>query len=436
MTELRVILDIDGVLNSNQSKDRILLPDHSKYNDRYRFSLGLSPENVEVLNKLSDAFPEAKIVVSSSWRFCVDKKDLIWCFRASGVKMEIVDFTDFDLRPILPDRYPILMGKERSDEIREYMEAHPEFQYLVLDDDPSISKLGNFAFLCDPKVGLTTNVLNDVLSYLLPSTKDAPPAVLRPSKDEYYMAMAHSVSQRGTCQRLKVGCVIVSPMDEVISTGYNGSPSGEPHCIDVGCMLNDEGRCIRTIHAEENAITRCQNRSSLRGSTAYVTHEPCERCAKTLLNMGIRRVVWTNPYPNKYSSHFLNRMECACVDPFSRHPQSYLSENTEENSMNVYAVVSEYPDRSARRVVFGKTKPDANKLMTAARKHPDFKSGVCNILLYKVPIPSGRSERDSVITTLNTLVSGILDTNAGLLYELLDTATKKSTPETPEEDDR
>lgn len=131
----------------------------------------------------------------------------------------------------------------------------------------------------------------------------------RKSWDEYFMEIAEVVATRATCTRLQVGCVIVKNKN-ILSTGYNGSVHGHPHCTDegIGCLLNDEGRCIRTIHAEENAVLHA-DREELQGATAYITHESCEKCAKTLAQAGISKIVFRNPYANKWNSHFLRNVE-------------------------------------------------------------------------------------------------------------------------------
>lgn len=131
----------------------------------------------------------------------------------------------------------------------------------------------------------------------------------RKSWDQYFLDIAEVVATRATCERLQVGCVIVKDKN-IVSTGYNGSIHGHPHCTDegVGCLLNDEGRCIRTIHAEENAVLHA-NRESLKGSTAYVTHLCCEKCSKTLAQAGIKRIVYRHHYDNKYNKHFLSNIE-------------------------------------------------------------------------------------------------------------------------------
>lgn len=129
----------------------------------------------------------------------------------------------------------------------------------------------------------------------------------RKSWDRYFMDIADVVASRGTCKRLMVGCVIVKNK-HIISTGYNGSIHGHDHCVDVGCLLNEEGRCIRCLHAEENAVLHAE-RGDLIGATAYVTHEPCEKCAKTLAQSGIVRIVFAKEYPNKYNETFLRDIE-------------------------------------------------------------------------------------------------------------------------------
>jgi dCMP deaminase len=132
---------------------------------------------------------------------------------------------------------------------------------------------------------------------------------MRTSWDEYFLNIADVVATRATCTRLKVGCVLVKDKN-ILSTGYNGSIHGHPHCIDdgVGCLLNDEGRCIRTIHAEENAVLHA-DRENLKGSTAYVTHLCCEKCSKTLAQAGIDKIVYRNHYENKYNENFLQGIE-------------------------------------------------------------------------------------------------------------------------------
>lgn len=131
----------------------------------------------------------------------------------------------------------------------------------------------------------------------------------RPSWNEYFMKLAEVAAEMGTCDRLKVGCVIVKDK-RVISTGFNGSVSGQPHCDDVGHLYNEQGRCIRTVHSEQNAILQCaKNGIATDGAVAYVTHEPCEYCTKTLIQAGIKKVYFLHPYKNKYNKNFNSGIE-------------------------------------------------------------------------------------------------------------------------------
>ena len=128
---------------------------------------------------------------------------------------------------------------------------------------------------------------------------------MRPSWDEYFMQIAFTVAQRSTCDRAHVGCVLVRER-RILTTGYNGAPAGLPHCDEVGHLLID-GHCVRTLHAEQNAIIQgAVHGVSISGATAYVTHQPCLTCAKMLVNAGIRRVVYAGTYPDEYSRHFLD----------------------------------------------------------------------------------------------------------------------------------
>lgn len=107
------------------------------------------------------------------------------------------------------------------------------------------------------------------------------------------MDIAVKAAGRSTCDRAHVGCVIVRD-NRQLSTGYNGSISGLDHCDDAGHLVVN-GACIRTIHAEENAIVNAAKLGiSLDGSTAYITHFPCWRCFRSLVQVGIKRIVYLN----------------------------------------------------------------------------------------------------------------------------------------------
>jgi dCMP deaminase len=117
----------------------------------------------------------------------------------------------------------------------------------------------------------------------------------RSSWDKYFMDIARVVSSRSTCPRKSVGAVIVRNKT-IVSTGYNGSIRGMPHCTEVGCLM-ENGHCTSTVHAESNAILQAaRNGSTIDGGTIYVTASPCWNCFKEIANSGILRVVYDEFY--------------------------------------------------------------------------------------------------------------------------------------------
>ena len=121
----------------------------------------------------------------------------------------------------------------------------------------------------------------------------------RPSWDEYFMEVMHALAKRATCDRGRTACVIVKDHQIVVS-GYVGSPPGLPHCDEVGHLMKkvveEDGsvheHCMRTIHAEQNAICQAAKRGvSLEGATIYCKLAPCRTCAMLLIASGIKRVV-------------------------------------------------------------------------------------------------------------------------------------------------
>jgi dCMP deaminase len=118
---------------------------------------------------------------------------------------------------------------------------------------------------------------------------------MRPDWDSYFMKITYAVSERSTCDRAFVGCTLV--LDKrILTTGFNGSPAGQAHCDEIGHLMVD-GHCVRTIHAETNAIIQAALHGvSTRGCTCYVTHFPCINCTKALINAGITRLVYSADY--------------------------------------------------------------------------------------------------------------------------------------------
>ncbi len=126
----------------------------------------------------------------------------------------------------------------------------------------------------------------------------------RPSWDEYFIEVANTIAKRATCDRGRSGCVIARNK-QILVTGYVGSPTGLPHCDDVGHMfkkvIHEDGRitnhCVRTVHAEQNAICQAAKMGiSLNGATLYCRMTPCRTCAMLIINCGIIRVVCERKY--------------------------------------------------------------------------------------------------------------------------------------------
>lgn len=129
---------------------------------------------------------------------------------------------------------------------------------------------------------------------------------MRPSKDEYWMNIAREVATRATCKRRKVGAVLVRN-NRVVSTGYNGAPEGLPHCLEAGCDI-ENGHCVRTVHAEANALIQAglAGGAGTEGTTLYTTASPCRACMSLIINAGIKRVVYADPYIDP--THTENKM--------------------------------------------------------------------------------------------------------------------------------
>jgi dCMP deaminase len=127
---------------------------------------------------------------------------------------------------------------------------------------------------------------------------------LRPSWDEYFMEVASSIAKRATCDRGRSGCVIARD-HQILATGYVGAPAGLPHCDEAGHemrkVVREDGsisqHCVRTVHAEQNAICQAAKRGvPIDGATLYCRMTPCRTCAMMIINCGIERVVAERRY--------------------------------------------------------------------------------------------------------------------------------------------
>ena len=133
----------------------------------------------------------------------------------------------------------------------------------------------------------------------------------RPDWKEYFMQITELVATRTTCSRRAVGAVVVKD-NRILSTGYNGAPAGTAHCLDIGCIREamkipsgERQELCRGIHAEQNAIVQAARFGvSLFDSEIYVTTQPCITCAKLIVNVGIKKVIYKNPYPDNLALSF------------------------------------------------------------------------------------------------------------------------------------
>jgi dCMP deaminase len=133
--------------------------------------------------------------------------------------------------------------------------------------------------------------------------------------DSYFMDIAVQVATRATCDRKKVGAVIVKNKT-ILSTGYNGSIRGLAHCDDVGHLM-ESTHCIRTVHAEANAVAQAaKNGVAIGGSVLYVTASPCWNCFKLVANAGVIRIVYKEFYRDSRVMEFAEEagIHMICID--------------------------------------------------------------------------------------------------------------------------
>jgi len=137
--------------------------------------------------------------------------------------------------------------------------------------------------------------------------------MVRPSWDAYFMEITNLVSQRSTCSRRRVGAVLVKDK-RILATGYNGAPSGLPHCLDVGCLREQNNipsgqrhELCRGLHAEQNVIIQAaRDGIPIQGATLYCTTRPCVICAKMIINANIDVVYYAEGYADELADLMLH----------------------------------------------------------------------------------------------------------------------------------
>ncbi len=207
----------------------------------------------------------------------------------------------------------------------------------------------------------------------------------RPTWDQYFMLLAQTAALRSTCDRKHVGAVVVSSDNHVIGMGYNGAPANWPHCDDKGHeLMKIEGRdsCVRTLHAEQNAITRALRHSPLESARIYVTSQPCYDCLKLIYTARILDVIYAEPYHSARSPQDTNIVAGPwrglrirlLDDPIILFPAS-MDRDLHSNAPPVQAYSVEhrgqpYPDPKALVNVLGDNVSSTIDLTEERRKHP------------------------------------------------------------------
>ena len=134
----------------------------------------------------------------------------------------------------------------------------------------------------------------------------------RPSWDKYFMEITELVSKRSTCQRRKVGAILVQDK-RILTTGYNGAPRGLTHCLEIGCLREkrkiipgERQELCRGLHAEQNTIVQAALHGiNIKGSVLYCTFQPCVTCAKMIINSGIVKIIYKEKYPDELARKLL-----------------------------------------------------------------------------------------------------------------------------------
>ncbi|MDM5234545.1 ComE operon protein 2 [Lysinibacillus pakistanensis] len=145
--------------------------------------------------------------------------------------------------------------------------------------------------------------------------------------DQFFMAQSHLLALRSTCTRLAVGATVVRDK-RIIAGGYNGSITGDEHCIEKGCYVVDN-HCVRTVHAEMNALLQCAKYGTpTKGADLYVTHFPCLPCTKSIIQAGIERVYYATDYKNNpYAQELFEKAGVEVVHvPFDERKIDFLSD--------------------------------------------------------------------------------------------------------------
>jgi dCMP deaminase len=180
----------------------------------------------------------------------------------------------------------------------------------------------------------------------------------RPDWDSYFMEIAQIVSKRSTCKRRSVGALIVKEK-RILSTGYNGAPTGLKHCIEAGCLrekLNiasgERHELCKGLHAEQNAVIQAAHHGvSISSAHIYSTHLPCSICIKMIINAGITKVFYANGYPDSLSMEIIEESGITLVKvDMKENPESGNQIADPRNSKSYGSKTKKTKSHSAKKL--------------------------------------------------------------------------------------
>ncbi len=177
------------------------------------------------------------------------------------------------------------------------------------------------------------------------------------------MAQSQLLALRSTCTRLAVGATIVRDK-RIIAGGYNGSIAGGVHCIDEGCYVIDH-HCVRTIHAEMNAILQCAKFGvPTTDAEIYVTHFPCLQCCKAIIQAGIKKVYYAQDYKNHPYAIELFGQAGVSVEKVEQNEMKVELHSLEKQQF-LDRVFNELEKNAANKGGLAELKKEADKLFSA-----------------------------------------------------------------------
>jgi len=186
----------------------------------------------------------------------------------------------------------------------------------------------------------------------------------RISWHQYFMAQSHLLALRSTCTRLMVGATIVRDK-RIIAGGYNGSISGGKHCYEEGCYLIED-HCVRTVHAEINAILQCAKFGvPTEGAEVYVTHFPCLNCCKSMIQAGIKKVFYAQDYKNHDYAIELFEQANVTIEQVELEEMILDTKNKEKLSFTA-ELLTKLESQGMDRVEIETLKEQANRLYTSS----------------------------------------------------------------------